>query len=154
MLQVFEGNGKYCSNILILIIYRQCLNFWNNILSTFVKFVLAFPMLQVSSSYSHKHKKWLRRIKVPPKNKCVKRVAQPRVITQTCGQFFKTLNSASGFLWRLQNLNRLFGWVFESRGHSYWNEKHTYLPTYKSGTESWKAKLHISTFYSEIFHSA
>ena len=35
------ANGKKCSNILILIIYRQCFNFLNNILLTFFKFALA-----------------------------------------------------------------------------------------------------------------
>ena len=35
------ANGKKCSNILILIIYRQCFNFLNKILLTFFKYALA-----------------------------------------------------------------------------------------------------------------
>ena len=63
---------------------QECFNFLNNLVSTFFKFASTLSMLQVSSTYSNKHKKWLRRIKVPPKNNCFKRIAQPCVIAQTC----------------------------------------------------------------------
>ena len=59
---------KNCSGVLTLI-YRQCFKFLYNIASTFFKFPWAFSMLQVSSSYSYKHKKWIRKIKVWPKKK-------------------------------------------------------------------------------------
>ena len=92
---------KNCSGVLTLI-YRQCFKFLYNIASTFFKFPWAFSMLQVSSSYSYKHKKWIRKIKVWPKKNCVwleKHRAYPRVIAQEC-------DSAFGFPWRSQPI----GW--------------------------------------------
>ena len=47
--------GIKCSSVLILI-NRQCFNFLNDIVPTFFKFELACSMLQVSTSYSRKHK--------------------------------------------------------------------------------------------------
>ena len=35
---------------------------------------------------------------------------------------FQTLDLAFGFLWRLQNLNRFFGWVLESLGRLFWKK--------------------------------
>ena len=76
------------------------------------------------SSFSHKHKNDYK-TKVWPKKNCFwleKHIAQPRVIAQTCGLAFRTLNSAFLLLWRLQNLKRWFGKVFENLGCLFWNK--------------------------------
>ena len=39
----------------------------NNIISTLLTFPLAFSMSQIPGSYSHKHIKWLRKMKMRPK---------------------------------------------------------------------------------------
>ena len=57
---MFDTNGKNCSSVLVLV-YRQCFNFLNNIVSTLSQFALVFSMVQVFSSYSCKHKKWIQK---------------------------------------------------------------------------------------------
>ena len=67
---VVDTNGKKWSNVLILI-YRQCFNFFNNIVSTFFKFTLTFSMLQVSSNYPHKHTNCIQKTKSRSKKNCI-----------------------------------------------------------------------------------
>ena len=66
-LSCYGVNGKNCTSVLVLI-YKQCFNFLNNIVSTLFRFALAFSMVQVSTSHSCKHKKMDKKIIVWPKN--------------------------------------------------------------------------------------
>ena len=129
-------------------IYRQCFNFLNNIVSTFFKFALALSLFQVPSSYSHKHKKWLRRIKVPPKNNCVKPVAQSRVIAQTWLSFSNT--ELSFWFPMKASKSQLIVWLSVWKSWSLVSKWKAYIladihlaKTWNSELESWASYLYF-----------
>ena len=77
-------------------------------------------------------------------------------------KLLKTLDLAFAFLRRLQNLNGLFSWVFESLGRLFWNKysaeffgnrekayKNTCLHTSNENRQI-LIELHIFIFYFEI----
>ena len=63
---MFGANGKNSITVFIPF-YKQCFNTLKSIVSTLSIIVLEFFLPKVSSSYLHKHKKWLRKIGLLPK---------------------------------------------------------------------------------------
>ena len=135
---MFDINKKYCSSGMV--IYRECFN---------LIIILYLIILYQSFPNMHWHFpccKYLSvtRIKIQIMDTEIKIVTKKelRLIGKKIAQ---TLGIVLGFLWKLKNLNRLFGWVFERHGRLFWVfehrktliiflnlvcKKHTYTPTY------------------------
>ena len=119
---VFDTDEKNAATFLSL--------FTGNVLTFLLKLYQPFSNLHWHFpcckylALTHKNiKNWIQKIKVKPKKNCVwleKRIGELRVIAQT-------LDSAFGFLWRFQNLNGFFGWVFESLDRLFWNKYSAYF---------------------------
>ena len=95
--------GKNYSSVLILI-SRQCCNILNNIVSTFLKFGLLYFMLEVSSSYSHRHKNRYKkqkcnqnRIAFDSKRTQVSHLLQPRYLAKLFKHWNQLLVTSEDF---------------------------------------------------------
>ena len=134
----------------------------NSVLSAFFKFVSAFSMLQISSSYLYKHREWIWKTKCNTKR---------THISATCYSWNTCSNNRFSFCFSLKTKSQTNIWLIvwkscplvlkQILGWAFWSSEniesflksglHTRLHTSNENLD-FLAELYISSFFFEIFH--